>query len=220
MKSTWPERHRQPGLLIVADMINHRGEVVLKGRKKLGDFVKPPLEGIKAGPPGNAVRHGVTAGRVHVASEYPGKVFRLPPQSHGQGFQRPATTAALDGMPLYFPHDSYRHMRTLRKLALLPAELTDALADSPSDRSPVPWIAFRHGFLRAPLPAPRLAHRTAIPHQTGTKRDQAKAFRNNYGAEISLISIISALREVTPGLLDHKQPITKGPRATEGTDAI
>jgi hypothetical protein len=62
-------------------MINHRGEVVLKGRKKIGDFVKPPLEGIKAGPQGNAVRHGMTAGQVHVAFEYPGKVFRLPPES-------------------------------------------------------------------------------------------------------------------------------------------
>ena len=57
MKSTWPERHRQAGLPIVAHMINHRGEVVLKFRKKLGDFVKPPLEGIKAGPQGNAIRH-------------------------------------------------------------------------------------------------------------------------------------------------------------------
>jgi hypothetical protein len=210
----------QVGLPIVADMINHRGEVVLKGRKKLGDFVKPPLEGIKAGPHGNTVRHRMTAGRVHVAIEYPGKVFRLPPESHRQGFQRPATTAALNGMPLYFRHDSYRHMRTLRKLALLPAKLADALADSPSDRSPVPWIAFRHGFLRAPLPAPRLAHRTAMPQQTGTKRDQAEAFRNNYGAEISLISMISAPREVTPRPSRSQTPNHQDPRAAEGTDAI
>jgi hypothetical protein len=59
-----------------------------------------------------------------------------------------------------------------------------------------------------------------MPQQTGTKRDQAEAFRNNSGAEISFISMISALREVMPGLLDHKQPATKGPRAAEGTDAI
>ena len=43
------------------------------------------------------------------------------------------------------------------KLALTPAELADTAADSRGNRSPVLRIAFRHAFLRAPLPAPRLA---------------------------------------------------------------
>lgn len=221
MKSTWPERHRQAGLPIVADMVNHRGEVGLKFRKKPGDFIKPPLEGIKAGPQGNAIRRGVTAGLVRAAFEHPSEVLGLPPESHGQGFERAAATAALHGVPLEFPHHGYRHMRTLRKLALTPAKLADPVADGPSDRSPVLGIAFRHAILRAPLPAPRLADRYAIPQQTGTNRNQAKAFCNNYEAEISAIPLTSALREgVTPGLPGHKPSITKGPRAIEGTDAL
>ena len=43
-----------------------------------------------------------------------------------------------------FPHDGYRRMRAHRELALAPAKLADAVADSPNDRSPVSWIAFRH----------------------------------------------------------------------------
>jgi hypothetical protein len=39
---------------------------------------------------------------------------------------------------------------------------------------------------------PRLAGHCAIPRQTGTNRNQAKAFRNKNGAEISSISMISA----------------------------
>jgi hypothetical protein len=44
--------------------------------------------------------------------------------------------------PLDFPHDGYRRTRARRELALPPAKLADAAADSPSDRSPVSWIAF------------------------------------------------------------------------------
>ena len=193
METTWPERRQQAGLPIVTDIINHRGEVGLKFRKKPGDHFKPPVEGIKARPQGNAVRRGVTAGLLRVVFEHPVKVFRLPAESHGQGFERTAATTALHGMPLDLAHHGYRDMRTLRELALMPAKLADTVADSPSDRSPVPWIAFRHAFLRAPLPAPRLAEPSAIPHQTETKRNQAQAFRNTSRAEISFISMISAL---------------------------
>jgi hypothetical protein len=192
MESTWPEGNRQTGLTIVADMINHRGEVGPGFRKKLDDFAKPLVHGIKAGPHGSIVRRDRTAVLLRAAFEHPVQVFRLPPESHGQGFERATATAALHGMPLDFAHDGCGHMRTLRKLALTPAKLADTVADSPSDRSPVPWIAFRHAFLRAPLPAPRLAGRCAIPRQTGTNRNQAKAFRNKHGAEISSISMISA----------------------------
>jgi hypothetical protein len=202
-------------------MINHRREVGPEFLKNLGDFVKPPVQGIKAGPQGNAVKRGVTVGLPRAAFEHPVKVFRLPPESHGQGFKRAAATAALHGVPLDFPHDGYRHMRTLRKLALTPAKLADTVADSPSDRSPVLRIAFRHAFLRAPLPAPRLADHRAIPHRAETKRNQSKAIRNTSGADISHISMISALREQSRlliSLMIRQSP--KGPRAAEGTDAI
>ena len=46
--------------------------------------------------------------------------------------------------PLDFRHDDYRRMRAPRELAAQPAKLADAVADSSSDRSPSPWIAFRH----------------------------------------------------------------------------
>jgi hypothetical protein len=220
MESTWPERRQQAGLAIVTDIINHRDEVGLKFRKKLGDYVKPPVEGIKARPQGNAVRRGVTAGLLRVVFEHPVKVFRLPAESHGQGFERAAATAALHGMPLDFAHDGYRDMRTLRELALTPAKLADTVADSPSDRSPVPWIAFRHTFLRAPLPAPRLAEPSAIPHQTETNRNQAQAFRNTSGAEIGSISMISAPRADDACSPFPARQTNKRALGPEGTDAI
>jgi hypothetical protein len=194
MESTWPEGGSQAGLTIVADMINHRGEVGPEFRKKLDDFVEPLVHGIKAGPHGSIVRRDRTAVLLCLAFEHPVQVFRFPPEGHGQGFERATATAALHGVPLDFAHDGYGHMRTLRELALTPAKLADTVADNPSDRSPVLGIAFRHACLRAPLPAPRLAEHCAIPRQTGTNRNQAKAFRNNKEAEISLISIISAPR--------------------------
>ncbi len=193
MESTWPEGRSQAGLTIVADMINHRGEAGPEFRKKLDDFVKPPVHGIKAGPHGSIVRRDRTAVLLRVAFEHPVQVFRCPPEGHGQGFERATATTALHGMPLDFAHDGYGHMRTLRELALTPAKLADTVADSPSDRSPVLCIAFRHAFLRAPLPALRVADPSAIPRRTGTNRDQTTSIRNNYQAGISAISMISAL---------------------------
>lgn len=63
--------------------------------------------------------------------------------SHRQGFERAAARAALHSVPLDFPYDRRRDMRTLRKLALTPAKLADTITDSPSD-CPVAGIAFRH----------------------------------------------------------------------------
>ena len=74
--------------------------------------------------------------------------------------------------------DGHGHVRAVRKLTLTPAELADTVADSPGNRSPVLRIAFRHAFLRVPLPAPRLAGHVTIPHQGGTDRKQTKALRN------------------------------------------
>ena len=117
-------------------------------------------------------------GLLCVALEHPVKVFRLPPECHGQGLERAGATATLDGVPLDFPYDGHGHVRAFRKLALTPAELADTAADRPGNRSPVLRIAFRHAFLRAPLPAPRLAGHFAIRRRVGTYRKQAKAFRN------------------------------------------
>jgi len=218
MESTWLERRQQAGLVIVADMINHRGEVRFNFGKKRGDCVKPLVEGVEARTQADTVWLDVTAGLLRGAFQHPVKVFGFPPESHGQGFERTTATAALYGMPLDFAHDGYRDMRTLRKLTLTPAKLADTVADSPSYRSPVLWIAFRHAFLRAPLPAPRVAEHCVIPHQTETNRNQTKAFRNTYRAEISFISMISALREQMPARLTS--PINKRALRPEGTDAV
>jgi len=193
MESTWPERRRQAGLVIVADMINHRGEAGPEFREELDDFVEPLVHRIKAGPDGSIVRRDGTTVPLRVAFEHPVQVFRVPPEGRGQGFEGAAAAAALHGMPLDFTHDGHGHMRTLRKLTLTPAKLADTVADSLSDRSPVLWIAFQHAFLRAPLPAPRLADHCPIPRQTGTNRNQTKAFRNKCGAEISSNSMFSSL---------------------------
>jgi hypothetical protein len=117
----------------------------------------------------------------------------LPARGYGQGFEGAAARAPFDGMPLDLPHAGHGHMRTLRELALRPAKLADTVTDSPSDRSPVLWIAFRHAFLRAPLPAPRVADSSAIPRPTETNRDQTTSIRNNYQAETSGNPMISAL---------------------------
>jgi len=192
MESAWPEILRQAGLAIVADMINHRGQVGLQFGKKPADFVEPSFKGIKAGPHGYAVRCGGTAGLLRAASQYPVKMFWLPAQSYGQGVECAAATTALHGMPLDLPHHGHRHMRTLRKLPLSPAKFADTIADNPRDRIPVLRIAFRHAFLRAPLPALTVADAYAIPWQTETNRDQTTSIRNNNQAEISAISMISA----------------------------
>jgi hypothetical protein len=219
MESTWPERHRQTGLTIVADMINHRGEAGPEFRQKLDDFVKPLVHRIKARPHGSIVGFDGATVPLRVAFEHLVQMLRLPPEGHRQGFERATATAALHGMPLDFAHDGHGHMRAFRKLALTPAKLADTVTDSPSDRSPVLWIAFRHAFLRAPLPAPRLAEHRAIQRRTGTNRNQTKASRNKYGAEISFISMISSLlREPFRAfsITNRQSRMTRG--AAEGTE--
>jgi hypothetical protein len=120
----------------------------------------------------------MTPALLRVALEHPVKVLRLPSQRHGHRFERAGAAATLDGVPLEFPNDGHGHVRAIRKLTLTPAQLADTITDSPGNRSPVTRIAFRHAFLRVPLPAPRLAGHLATPHQAETNRKQTKAFRN------------------------------------------
>ena len=86
----------------------------------------------------------MASGLLRLALEHLVKVFRFPPECHGQGLKRAGATATLDGVPLDFPHDGRGHVRALRKLTLTPAELADTVANRPGNRSPVLRIAFRH----------------------------------------------------------------------------
>ena len=116
----------------------------LSSVRSVDGFGKPRFEGIKARPQRGTVSCRMTPGLLRVALEHPVKVFRLPSECHGQGLERAGATAALDGVPLDFPHDGHGHVRALRKFTLTPAELADTVADSPGNRSPVLRIAFRH----------------------------------------------------------------------------
>jgi hypothetical protein len=165
-----PKTLKRAGSGIVADMINHRSEVGLKLRKKLGNFIKPLSEGIQARPQSRTA--GPVAGMPRMAFEHPVKMFRLPTESHRQGFKRATAPPALNRVPLDFPHDSCRDMRTLRELALTPAKLTDTITDSPSDRSPVPGIAFRHAF---PPRSTSSAETSRSPGDSAPCRDQLQA---------------------------------------------
>jgi len=139
------------GLLIAADMFNHRSDIGFKVGNKLGYFVKPFLKGIKAGPQGSPVGcHLPISSRLRRAAlEYRIEPSGLPAESHRQRFQCPGAAAPLNRMQLNFPDHSRRHTRTLRKLTLTPAKLADPVTDSPADCSPVFRHAFRHAYSSA-----------------------------------------------------------------------
>ena len=194
-KHIGPKGEYAPAYPIMARLLNDRGDVGFKAGNKLDDFVKPPVDVIQAGPQGSPIGPHLAANRhlLHAAFEHRIKVFRLPAQSHGQRFQRSRAAAALHGMPLDFPHNGRRDMRTVRELALTPAKLTHALADGPCDRGPVFRHAFRHASSsRAPLPAPRLADRRHIPHRDDTNRHEANPPSDPSRNEISGKPPISA----------------------------
>src|SRR6266700_2124183 len=78
------------------------------------------------------------------AIEYRVKVLRVPAKRHRQRFQGAFATATLNGVPLAFPDNRWRHVGTLRKLALTPSRLSYTLIDGFGDRRPI----LRHSILR------------------------------------------------------------------------
>jgi hypothetical protein len=146
MESNSLERRILAGLPIMANVLNYPGDVGFKLGKQLNDFVKPLFMGGQTGPQRSAVnRNAITDLRLLPAAfQHRIKTPGLPAESYGQRFQRAGATPPLHGMTLDLPHDGHRHMRTLRKLTLTPAELADALADRPGDSGPVFRHAFRH----------------------------------------------------------------------------
>jgi hypothetical protein len=97
MENISSEKQRQPGLPIVTDMINHRGQVGPKSVRSLeissSRRSSESRRDHKAAVSGS-VRHGVTARLLHAALEHPVKAFRLPSESHGQGLERAAVTGS------------------------------------------------------------------------------------------------------------------------------
>jgi hypothetical protein len=145
MESNRPGRPPHSRLAVTAHKANRSGHVVPEAGNKLGDLAKPPFKGIQAGPQrGTVNRRANTRPMPSAALEDRVKASRLPAKSHGQRFQRASAAPTFHGMPLDLPHHGQRHMRTIRKLTLTPAKLTDALADRPSDRSPIFRYAFGH----------------------------------------------------------------------------
>jgi hypothetical protein len=70
------------------------------------------------------------------------------------------------------PANRHGSMRTRRKLALTPAKLADAVADSPSDRNPFFWIAFRHAF---PPRSTSSAETSRFPGDFAASRNRPKS---------------------------------------------
>jgi hypothetical protein len=146
MESIRTERRAPAGLPLTAGMLNRRGNVSSEFGNKLGDLVESAFQGIQARPQRTTIdRNGIgCACLMRAAVKYSVKTSGLPAESHRQRLKRPGTAATLNGMPLDFPHDGSRHMRTLRKLPLTPAKLTDTVADNPGDGGPITRHAFRH----------------------------------------------------------------------------
>jgi hypothetical protein len=130
-------------LTVIAYMLNHRREIGPQVGKNLGYLVQASFDGIKA-----RERCFATAGdlfawcRRPMALEHSVKVLRLPAKGHGQRFQGSRATAALNGVPLNFAHDGWRHMRALREFALTPPKLIHPLIDGFGDCRPI----LRHSF--------------------------------------------------------------------------
>jgi hypothetical protein len=78
------------------------------------------------------------------AIEHRVKVLRVPAKCDRQRFQGAPAAAALNGVPLDFPDNGRRYMRTLSKLTLLPSQLSYALIDGFGDCRPI----LRHSILR------------------------------------------------------------------------
>lgn len=127
------------GLTLSPDKLNHRGNVRFKLADELGDFINAAFQDIQAGPQHAGINRCLANPALlrRVAFQDGSKPPRLPAKSSRQRLKRPRAATAFHGVPLDFPHDSQRHVRTLRELALTPAKLPHAVIDRTGDRSPI-----------------------------------------------------------------------------------
>jgi hypothetical protein len=135
---------------MVADTLNHRGEISLNVSQNLSDPGQVPFYCIEARRRRFAASVGwLTRPRQPAAPEHRIKVLRFPTKCYRQRFQCSRATAALNGVTLNFPDDRGRHMRAFRKFTLTPSKLSHALIDGLSDGRPIlrhqipPRFAFR-----------------------------------------------------------------------------
>ena len=137
------QRDRRP---LSLSTVNHHRNISSQVGYLLGDFAEPQFKSIKTGPYGSSVDDNLVArsGSPFLAFENCFKVPGFPAECNRQRFKGTRTAAAHHRLPLDFPHDRSRHLRTLRKLTLTPAKLADPLVDDPGNGGPVFRHAFRH----------------------------------------------------------------------------
>jgi hypothetical protein len=143
MENSQPSTRISTGLLIAADMLDHRGEISLQVGEKPGYLVKALFDSVQPGRRYLAIACGrFRCGRRPASFQDRLKVLRLPAERHRQRFQSSWAAAALDGVTLNFAHDGGRYMRALCKFALTPSKLGHAPFDDLGDCRPI----FRHAF--------------------------------------------------------------------------
>ena len=177
-----------------ADIINHRNDA----GPELRYLVNPSPCGIATRPGNSAFSRGMTVGLFYPAAQHQATVLRVPAGIRRRACGSLMAASASGRMPLDFPHYGHQSMRMFRELALIPAMLAGAFAASASDRGPVLPIAFRHAYLRVPLPAPTVADLCPVPQHPRIGRNQTKSFRNNFRGRISHSATISAIPSVCP----------------------
>src|SRR5215471_20692435 len=111
------------------DMLKHRINVGFQVIKKLRHVDEALFDRIQPGQ-----HHFTTSGNrlrcwYRTAIEHSVKVLAVPAESHRQRFQGPGATTALNGVPLNFPDNRRRHVRTFREFTLTPAKFSNALVD-------------------------------------------------------------------------------------------
>lgn len=190
MESNWHGKRTPPDLPAIAHMLYHRGQVGFQVVKKPRDLLQPTVQCVEAGRSCWLVADSGRAFRPWLAAvEHGGQVLRMLAKGYGQRFQSPRTAPALDSMPLDFPDDRRRHMRTLGQFAPAPAELGHPVVNCLGDCRPVlrhQSSALRPGAEISPCPAFGVAAQRFL--RLGSEN------RSLTAAEISDMSMKSALR--------------------------